>query len=82
LNYRNSCPSCLSFTPNWRKFLENSRHGVRLKTAMMQVEAVLQMLQPGFNVKSISAKRRNKGFKRGTLVRSAVDVIGGRLVSQ
>jgi hypothetical protein len=45
---------------------------------MMQVEAVLQMLQPGFNVASIAAKRRNKSnpwFKRGTLFRSAVDVM-------
>src|ERR1700712_4085433 len=60
------------------KFLENSRHGVRLKTAMMQVEAVLQMLQPDFSVAGIAAKRRNKSnpwFKRGTLFRSAVDVL-------
>jgi hypothetical protein len=60
------------------KFLENSRQGVRLKTAMMQVEAVLQMLQPGFSVASIAAKRRNRSnpwFKRGTLFRSAVDVL-------
>src|SRR3977135_101833 len=59
------------------KFLENHRQGVRLKTAMLQVEAVLQMLQPGFNVQSIAAKRRNKSnpwFKRGTLFRSAGDV--------
>jgi hypothetical protein len=60
------------------KFLENSRQRVRLKTAMMQVEAVLLMLQPGFKIKSIAAKRRNKSnpwFKRGTLFRSAVDVL-------
>jgi hypothetical protein len=60
------------------KFLENERQCVRLKTAMLQVEAVLLMLQPGFNIKSISAKRRNKSnpwFKRGTLFRSAVDVL-------
>jgi hypothetical protein len=45
---------------------------------MMQVEAVLQMLQPGFSVASIAAKRRKKSnpwFKRGTLFRSAVDVL-------
>ena len=45
---------------------------------MMQVEAVLQMLQPGFSVAAIGAKRRNKSnpwFKRGTLFRSAVDVL-------
>src|SRR3982075_3477803 len=60
------------------KFLENSRQGVRLKTAMMQVEAVLQMLQPGFSVAASAAKRRNKSnpwFKRGTLFRSPVDVL-------
>jgi hypothetical protein len=41
---------------------------------MMQVEAVLQMLQPGFSVAGIAAKRRNKSnpwFKRGTLLRRA-----------
>jgi hypothetical protein len=45
---------------------------------MMQVEAVVKMLQPGFSVASIAAKRRNKSnpwFKRGTLFRSAVDVL-------
>jgi hypothetical protein len=36
------------------------------------------MLQPGFNVAGIAAKRCNKSnpwFKRGTLFRSAVDVL-------
>jgi hypothetical protein len=45
---------------------------------MMQVEAVPKMLQPDFNVCGIAAKRRNKSnpwFKRGTLFRSAVDVL-------
>jgi hypothetical protein len=60
------------------KFLENRNAAVKIKTAMLQVEAVMQMLQPGFSVKSIAAKRRNKSnpwFKRGTLFRSAVDVL-------
>jgi hypothetical protein len=42
------------------------------------VEAVLQMLQPGFSIAEIAAKRRNKSnpwFKRGTMFRSAVDVL-------
>jgi hypothetical protein len=59
------------------KFLDNHRQGVRLKTVTMQVEAVPQMLQPGFSAASIAAKRRNKSnpwFKRGMLFRSAVDV--------
>jgi hypothetical protein len=60
------------------KFLENRNAAVKIKTAMLQVEAVLQMLQPGFSVAAIAAKRRNKSnpwFKRGTLFRSAVDVL-------
>jgi hypothetical protein len=60
------------------KFAENRNAGVKIKTAMMQVEAVLQMLKPSFDVRSISAKRRNKSnpwFKRGTLFRSAIDVL-------
>ena len=60
------------------KFLENRNAAVKIKTAMLQVEAVMQMLQPGFNVRSIAAKRRNKSnpwFKRGTLFRSAMDVL-------
>src|SRR6202035_1409946 len=54
------------------KLLANKREAIRLRTDMMQ------MLQPGFNVASIAAKRRNKSnpwFKRGTLFRSAVDVM-------
>jgi hypothetical protein len=45
---------------------------------MLQVEVVLQMLQPGFSVAGIAARRRNKSnpwFMRGTLLRSAVDVL-------
>jgi hypothetical protein len=60
------------------KLLANKREAIRLRTAMMQVEAVVKMLQPGFNVASIAAKRRNKSnpwFKRGTLFRSAIDVL-------
>jgi hypothetical protein len=59
------------------KLLANKREAIRPRTAMMQVEAVVKMLQPGFNVASIAAKRRNKSnpwFKRGTLFGSAVDV--------
>src|SRR5882757_10093885 len=58
--------------------LDNKRAAIKLRTAMMQVEAVLQMLQPGFSVAGIAAKRRSKSnpwFKRGTLFRSAVDVL-------
>jgi hypothetical protein len=60
------------------KLLANKREAIRLQMAMMQVEAVVKMLEPGFNVASIAAKRRNKSnpwFRRGTLFRSAVDVM-------
>jgi hypothetical protein len=49
---------------------------------MMQVEAVLQMLQPGFSVASIAAKRRNKSnpwFKRGRCLEAPWTCCGGRL---
>jgi hypothetical protein len=58
--------------------LANKREAIRLRAAVMQVEAVVKMLQPGFNVASIAAKRRNKSnpwFKRGTRFGSAVDVL-------
>jgi hypothetical protein len=58
--------------------LANKREAIRLRTAMMQVEAVVKILQPDFNVCGIAAKRCNKShpwFKRGTLFRSAVDVL-------
>jgi hypothetical protein len=38
----------------------------------------MKMLDPDFNARAISAKRRNTGnpwFKRGTLYRSAIDVL-------
>ena len=60
------------------KLLADKREAIRLRTAMMQVEAVVKMLEPGINFASIAAKRRNKSnpwFKRGTLFRSAVDVL-------
>jgi hypothetical protein len=60
------------------KILANKREAIRLRTTVMQVEAMVKMLQPGFNVASIAARRRNKSnpwFKRGTLFRSAVDVL-------
>jgi hypothetical protein len=60
------------------KLLENKRAAIKIRTSMMQVEAVLKMLQPDFNISRISPKRRvigNPWFKRGTMFRSAVDVM-------
>lgn len=60
------------------KIETNRKHGDKLRAQMVQVEAVMKMLDPDFNARAISAKRRNTGnpwFKRGTLFRSAVDVL-------
>ena len=60
------------------KLLANKREAIRLRTAMMQVESVMKMLNPAVNIRLIAPKRRNVGnpwFKRGTLFRSAVDVL-------
>jgi hypothetical protein len=44
---------------------------------MRHVEAVIKMLDPGYNLARITVKRRkpNKWFKRGTLYRRALDVL-------
>lgn len=60
------------------KIETNRKSGDKLRSQMVQVEAVMKMLDPDFNARAISAKRRNLGnpwFKRGTLYRSAVDVL-------
>src|SRR3954464_10175785 len=65
--------------PNWQgSSLRTTGSASGSRRAMIQVEAVMQILQPGFSVATIAAKRRNKSnpwFKRGTLFRSAVDVL-------
>jgi hypothetical protein len=40
------------------KMQDNKRAAVKIRTAMMQVEAVLQVLKPDFSVAAIAAKRR------------------------
>src|SRR5258705_9257814 len=60
------------------KIETNRNQGDKLRVQMVQVEAVIKMLAPDFSVAGIAAKRRNKSnpwFKRGTLFRSAVDVL-------
>jgi hypothetical protein len=47
------------------KLLANKREAIRLRTAMMQVEAVVKMLEPGFNVASIAATRATRGSSAG-----------------
>jgi hypothetical protein len=56
----------------------NRKQGDKLRLQMMQVEAVMKMLNPEVNLRAISAKRRNQGnpwFKRGTLYRGALDIL-------
>ena len=60
------------------KIETNRKSGDKLRSQMMQVEAVIKMLAPDFNIGHISPKRRvigNPWFKRGTMFRSAVDAM-------
>jgi hypothetical protein len=50
------------------KIETNCKSGKQLRAQMIQVEAVMRMLDPDFNARALSAKRRNTGnpwFKRG-----------------
>jgi hypothetical protein len=57
--------------------LENRQKHQELSDQMRQVEAVIKMLDPSYNLGRIAVKRRkpNKWFKRGTLYRRALDVL-------
>lgn len=60
------------------KLLASQREAKRLRTSMLQVEAVMKMLDPAVNIRLIAPKRRNVGnpwFKRGTLYRAVVDAL-------
>jgi hypothetical protein len=56
---------------------DNKREALRLARLMVHVEAVIKMLDPTFNLRGISVKRRqpNPWFKRGTVYRRAVDAL-------
>jgi len=59
------------------KILDNRQEAERLGEQMMHVEAVIKMLDSGYNLNRIAVKRRqaNRWFKRGTLYRKALDVL-------
>lgn len=59
------------------KLIDNKKERGRLVASMRHVEAVLKLLQPGYDVRPIAVRRRkpNKWFKRGTLLRHALDVL-------
>ena len=60
------------------KLSANLRETKRLRLAIFQVEAVMKLLSPEFNIRLIAPKRRNVGnpwFKRGTLARTVIDTL-------
>lgn len=60
------------------KILDNRKQAVSLRADMRHVEAVLRMLEPGFDVTKIAARRRykvNPSFRRGECFRCALDVL-------
>jgi hypothetical protein len=59
------------------KLQTNKRETQRLTQAMKHVEAVLKLLQPGYNVATIAVRRRksNPWFKRGTALRHVLEVL-------
>ena len=59
------------------QILENKKEAKRLAAAMVHVEAVLKMLEPGDSVRAIAVRRRkaNRGSRRGTVFRAVLDVL-------
>jgi hypothetical protein len=59
------------------KILDNKAEADRLRAAMVNVEAVLKLLDPEHNLRAISVRRRtpNPWFKRGTVYRTALEVL-------
>ena len=60
------------------KLAANQPETKRLRLAIFQVEAVMKLLSPEFNIRLIAPKRRNVGnpwFKRGTLSRAVIDTL-------
>jgi hypothetical protein len=59
------------------KLIESKREVERLTQAMQHVEAVLKLLQPGYNLARVVVRRRksNPWFKRGTVLRHVLTVL-------
>ena len=60
------------------KILDNRKNAKRLSNDKRHVAAVIRMFSPEFDVKAIAARRHykvNAWFKRGTLFRSALDIM-------
>src|SRR5208282_2330101 len=60
------------------RILENRKEAKRLAESMKHVEAVIRLFDRAYDTRRISVRRRYKGnawFKRGTLLRHALDVL-------
>jgi hypothetical protein len=60
------------------KILDNRKAAKRLREDKRHVAAVIKMFSPGYDLKAIAARRTYKSnpwFKRGTVFRSAIDVM-------
>jgi len=59
------------------KVLDNRAEAKKLAEAMRHVEAVLKLIEPGYDVRPIAVRRRKPKpyFKRGTVFRAALDVL-------
>ena len=60
------------------KIKDNAKEASRLRADMKHVEAVLHLLQPGFNARRIAPRRRynpNPLYRRGTIFRAVLDVL-------
>jgi hypothetical protein len=56
----------------------NRKEMKRLTESMRHVEAVIKLFDPGYNLRTIAARRRkrvNAWFKQGTLYRAVLDVL-------
>jgi hypothetical protein len=60
------------------KLLQHRKEGERLSESMQHVEHVIKLFDPVYDVRQISARRRQKGngwFRRGTIIRRALEVL-------
>jgi len=60
------------------KIIENRKNAKRLREDKRHVAAVIKMFSPGYDVRAIAARRTykpNPWFRRGTLFRSALDIM-------
>jgi hypothetical protein len=60
------------------RILENRKEAKRLAESMKHVEAVIRLFDPAYDTRRIAVRRRYKSnpwFKRGTVLRHALDVL-------